>query len=120
MANVILTASAGIAVKQTAGDAGQKYFAAVFIFDFIQAAFSTAITQRFPFIDRHLGKRFFLPKFCAKAAEDNGLVIRPLGGNRVAVCPPLIIETTHVDELIEKFGAALNLTLDWVTAEKLA
>ena len=59
-------------------------------------------------------------QFCAKAAEDNGLVIRPLGGNRVAVCPPLIIETSHVDELIEKFGAALNLTLDWVTAEKLA
>ena len=59
-------------------------------------------------------------QFCAKAAEDNGLVIRPLGGNRVAVCPPLIIETTHVDELIEKFYAALNLTFDWVTAEKLA
>ena len=59
-------------------------------------------------------------QFCAKAAEDNGLIIRPLGGNRVAVCPPLIIETSHVDELIEKFGAALNLTLDWVTAEKLA
>ena len=59
-------------------------------------------------------------RFCAKAAEDNGLIIRPLGGNRVAVCPPLIIETSHVDELIEKFGAALNLTLDWVTAEKLA
>ena len=58
-------------------------------------------------------------QFCAKAAEDNGLVIRPLGGNRVAVCPPLIIETTHVDELMEKFGAALNLTLDWVTSEKL-
>jgi len=58
-------------------------------------------------------------QFCAKAAEDNGLVIRPLGGNRVAVCPPLIIETTHVDELMEKFGAALNLTLDWVTAERL-
>ena len=59
-------------------------------------------------------------QFCARAAEDNGLVIRPLGGNRVAVCPPLIIEATHVDELIEKFSAALNLTLDWVTAEKLA
>ena len=59
-------------------------------------------------------------QFCAKKAEDKGLVIRPLGGNRVAVCPPLIIETTHVDELIEKFGAALNLTFDWVTAEKLA
>ena len=73
--------------------------------------------------DRASGKPFDgmkVGQFCAKAAEDNGLVIRPLGGNRVAVCPPLIIETTHVDELIEKFSAALNLTLDWVTAEKLA
>jgi hypothetical protein len=24
-----------------------------------------------------------------------------------------------VDELVQKLGAALNLTLDWVTAEKL-
>ena len=73
--------------------------------------------------DKASGKPFDgmkVGQFCAKAAEDNGLVIRPLGGNRVAVCPPLIIETTHVDELIEKFSAALNLTLDWVTAEKLA
>ena len=72
--------------------------------------------------DKASGKPFDgmkVGQFCAKAAEDNGLVIRPLGGNRVAVCPPLIIETTHVDELIEKFNAALNLTLDWVTAEKL-
>ena len=71
-------------------------------------------TSKKPFDGMKVGQ------FCAKAAEDNGLVIRPLGGNRVAVCPPLIIETTHVDELIEKFSAALKLTLDWVTAEKLA
>ena len=71
-------------------------------------------TSKKPFDGMKIGQ------FCAKAAEDNGLVIRPLGGNRVAVCPPLIIETPHVDELIEKFSAALNLTLDWVTAEKLA
>jgi adenosylmethionine-8-amino-7-oxononanoate aminotransferase len=58
-------------------------------------------------------------QFCAKAAEENGLIIRPLGGNRVAVCPPLIIENHHVDELVEKLAAALNTTLDWVTAEKL-
>jgi hypothetical protein len=31
----------------------------------------------------------------------------------------LIIENSHVDELIEKLGAALDATLDWVTAEKL-
>ena len=71
-------------------------------------------TSKKPFDGMKVGQ------FCARAAEDNGLVIRPLGGNRVAVCPPLIIETPHVDELIEKFRAALNLTLDWVTAEKLA
>ena len=71
-------------------------------------------TSKKPFDGMKIGQ------FCAKAAEDNGLVIRPLGGNRVAVCPPLIIETPHVDELIEKFSAALNLTLDWVSAKKLA
>jgi 4-aminobutyrate--pyruvate transaminase len=58
-------------------------------------------------------------QFCAKAAEENGLIIRPLGGNRVAVCPPLIITEAHVDELADKLAAALNITLDWVTAEKL-
>jgi len=58
-------------------------------------------------------------QFCAKAAEENGLIVRPLGGNRVAVCPPLIIQNEHVDELIDKLSAALNTTLDWVRAEKL-
>ena len=58
-------------------------------------------------------------QFCAKAAEENGLIVRPLGGNRVAVCPPLIIENEHVDELIYKLSSALNTTLEWVRAEKL-
>ncbi len=58
-------------------------------------------------------------QFCAKAAEMNGLVIRPLGGNRVALCPPLIIGREHVDEIGEKLGAALNATLDWVSAQGL-
>ena len=58
-------------------------------------------------------------QFCAKAAEVNGLVIRPLGGNRVALCPPLIIGREHVDEIVEKLGAALNATLDWVSAQGL-
>lgn len=58
-------------------------------------------------------------QYCAKAAEDNGLIIRPLGGNRVAVCPPLIITERHVDEITEKLGRALDATLDFVTAEGL-
>jgi len=58
-------------------------------------------------------------QFCAKAAENHGLIVRPLGGNRVAVCPPLIIEQTHVDEIKIKLGKALDDTLDFVTREKL-
>ena len=59
-------------------------------------------------------------QFCAKAAETNGLIIRPLGGNRVALCPPLIIQKAHVDEIMDKLGRALGSTLDFVTTEGLA
>ena len=59
-------------------------------------------------------------QFCAKAAETNGLIIRPLGGNRVALCPPLIIQKAHVDEIMDKLGRALDSTLDFVTTEGLA
>ena len=58
-------------------------------------------------------------QFCTKAAEDNGLIIRPLGGNRVALCPPLIITEQHVDEIADKLGRALDATMDFVTAEGL-
>ena len=59
-------------------------------------------------------------QYCAKAAENNGLIIRPLGGNRIALCPPLIIQEAHVDEIMDKLGQALDSTLDFVTAEGLA
>lgn len=55
--------------------------------------------------------------FCTKSAERTGLIIRPLGGNRIAVCPPLIITEAHVDELISKLDTALAATLDHVTRE---
>ena len=58
-------------------------------------------------------------QFCAKAAEDNSIIIRPLGGNRMALCPPLIIQEAHVDEIIDKLSRALDSTLDFVTAEGL-
>ena len=57
--------------------------------------------------------------FCVKAAEARGLIARPLGGNRVALCPPLIIETHHVDEIMEMLGGALNDTLAYVHAQGL-
>ena len=57
--------------------------------------------------------------FCQKSCEDNGLIIRAMGGNCIALCPPLIITETQVDELVGKLGKALDATLDHVTAKQL-
>jgi len=58
-------------------------------------------------------------QFCAAAAEQNGLIVRPLGGNRIAMCPPLIIGPEHVDEMVDKLSRALDATLDWCVREDL-
>ena len=57
--------------------------------------------------------------YCAKAAEKAGLIVRAVGANRVALCPPLIITEEQVDELIEKLAVALEETLAYVKAEGL-
>ncbi|MGB5816158.1 MAG: aminotransferase [Thermoanaerobaculia bacterium] len=40
--------------------------------------------------------------------QENGLIVRALPGNSVALCPPLIITEAQVDELVEKLGHALD------------
>ena len=57
--------------------------------------------------------------YCAKAAEKAGLIVRAVGANRVALCPPLIITEEQVDELTEKLAVALEETLAYVKAEGL-
>jgi 4-aminobutyrate---pyruvate transaminase len=44
----------------------------------------------------------------ANAAQENGLIIRPLGGDIVAFCPPLIISEAEIDELWSRFEDALQ------------
>ncbi|MEM7218285.1 MAG: aminotransferase [Pseudomonadota bacterium] len=46
-------------------------------------------------------------------ALDRGLIVRALG-DVIAFCPPLIITSAQVDELFEKFGAALAATQAWL------
>jgi adenosylmethionine-8-amino-7-oxononanoate aminotransferase len=43
----------------------------------------------------------------AKACEANGLMVRGLYDNRVAVCPPLIIDEVGIDELFARFAKGL-------------
>ncbi|MFN3673511.1 MAG: aspartate aminotransferase family protein [Bosea sp. (in: a-proteobacteria)] len=52
-------------------------------------------------------------------AQGEGLIVRPLGGDRVAFCPPLIITEAEIEEMFNRFERALAKTLDWVTAEGL-
>ena len=54
-------------------------------------------------------------QFC----QDNGLLIRAVSGNCLAFCPPLVITTEQIDEMIEMFNKGLDLTLDYVQKENL-
>ena len=50
-------------------------------------------------------------------AEQEGLIVRPLLGERFALCPPLVITEDEITELVARLGKALDRTLDWAVAE---
>jgi 4-aminobutyrate---pyruvate transaminase len=49
-------------------------------------------------------------QYFAKRCQEHGLIVRPLYGDRVALCPPLIITEAQIDELFRRFAAALDDT----------
>jgi 4-aminobutyrate---pyruvate transaminase len=52
-------------------------------------------------------------------AEREGLIVRPLPTDRLALCPPLIIREEEINELFDRLTRALNATADWAKKEKL-
>lgn len=54
-------------------------------------------------------------QFC----QDNGLLIRAVSGNCIAFCPPLVISTQQIDEMIEMFAKGLEQTLEYTRQEGL-
>ena len=70
--------------------------------------------------DRRTGKTFEsslgVGMTCTTRAQQNGLLVRPLGGDIIALCPPLIISAGQIDELFAKLGKALDETLQEVSA----
>ena len=46
----------------------------------------------------------------AASALARGLIVRGLPGDVVGICPPMIIETSQIDELFDKLGAAVAET----------
>ena len=55
--------------------------------------------------------------FAQKACQDNGLMVRALAGSSIALCPPLIITKSQVDEMIDALGRALDATLDYTSSK---
>ena len=66
-----------------------------------------------PFADGAVGA------YAQKAAQDHGLLIRAVAGSSLGFCPPLIITTEQIDEMMEKLAVALDNSLDYCTQEKL-
>ena len=52
-------------------------------------------------------------------AEAEGLIVRPLPTDRIALCPPLIISEAEINELFDRLARALDATADWAKREKL-
>ncbi|HEX4080040.1 MAG TPA: aminotransferase [Rhizomicrobium sp.] len=54
-----------------------------------------------------------------KFAEEEGVIARPMLGDRIALCPPLIITEAEIDELFDRFTRGLDRGLDWVWQQGL-
>ena len=48
----------------------------------------------------------------AARCQENGLIVRVLGGDGIALCPPLVINEGEIDELMERLGRALDETAE--------
>ncbi len=52
-------------------------------------------------------------------AQKHGLIVRAMGGDIVAFCPPLIIDDAQINEMFDKFEKGLDDTEAWVAKEGL-
>jgi 4-aminobutyrate--pyruvate transaminase len=52
-------------------------------------------------------------------AEEEGLICRAVGGDSIAICPPLVIDGAEVNQLFDALGRALDRADSWVRAEGL-
>jgi 4-aminobutyrate---pyruvate transaminase len=56
---------------------------------------------------------------CGAFCQEEGLIVRALLHDRIALCPPLVISEAEIGEMFDRLTRALNKTLDWVRSEKL-
>ena len=56
---------------------------------------------------------------CGQFCQQEGIIVRPLINDRIALCPPLVITEAEIDELFDRFTRGLDRTLDWARGEGL-
>jgi 4-aminobutyrate--pyruvate transaminase len=71
------------------------------------------------------GKTNFPPaKFAAaticRLIEAEGVIARPMIGDRIGLCPPLVITEAEIDEMFDRFERGLDRGLDWAWSEARA
>jgi len=54
-----------------------------------------------------------------RLAEREGLIVRAVLGDRIALCPPLIISEDEIKELFDRLTRSLDATADWAKREKI-
>ena len=57
--------------------------------------------------------------YLQQACQDHGLIARAVAGTSIALCPPLIITTEQIDEMVEALTQALDEILDRAVNENL-
>lgn len=55
---------------------------------------------------------------CMQLCQEQGLIVRAIGDS-IALCPPFIVTTEHVDEIFTKLARGLDETLAWAKSERL-
>ncbi len=56
--------------------------------------------------------------YCTARSEAHGLISRSLGDS-MALCPPLIISESEIDEMFDRLEKAIDDTESWVAKENL-
>jgi 4-aminobutyrate--pyruvate transaminase len=56
------------------------------------------------------------PTLC-RFIEEEGVIARPMLGDRIALCPPLVINEAEIGEMFDRFERGLNRGLDWAWNE---
>ena len=56
---------------------------------------------------------------CVGFAQAEGLIVRSLMGDRLAICPPLVISEAEIHEMFDRLTRALDRTAEWVAKEGL-